>query len=107
MPSGNVRNVNQTDPLDIFFELLDKISATALLMVKVVQHLDVGPVDRAHDLKSVLHRREKDLRIFDQIDRLDHNIDPVLSSHIGGSLQIVDRGGELSLRIDTLKPFAG
>src|SRR6185503_19089417 len=40
--SGNVCDVDQADPVDVVFELLDQVSARALLVVEVVQHLDVG-----------------------------------------------------------------
>lgn len=107
MPSGNIRDVDQADPVDIFFEFFDQVPAGALLMIEVVQHLDVGAVDRAHDLKSVLHRRQEDRRIFDQVDRLDDNIDPVFGGHVGGSLQVVDSGRELRLWVHTFELFAG
>ena len=65
---GDVGDVNQPHPVEGLLGLLDQAPEGALLMVEVVEHLHIGTIDFAHDLKSVTGRRKKDrgilLRLF-------------------------------------------
>src|SRR5216683_2950274 len=72
MSPRNIRNMNQSSLSDILLELFYQISELALLMIDVIEHPDIGAVDRRGDFKRLSHTIQIDRGILNPVDRFNH-----------------------------------
>ena len=91
MSSGHIRNVYQPNEIDVLLQLFYQITVGSLFVVEVVQHPHLRAIDSANNLECFANRGQIHIRIFQGIDRFDHDLHLVCCGKVSSTLKVLDR----------------